>query len=45
MKYFSKNQIENLPRIFRLNLINSSTGYKSANLIGIGEDNLIKIKT
>jgi len=34
MKYFSKNQIENLPRIFRLNLINSSTGYKSANLIG-----------
>ncbi len=34
MKYFSRNQIENLPRIFRLNLINSSTGYKSANLIG-----------
>ena len=34
MKYFSKNQIENLPRIYRLNLINSSTGYKSANLIG-----------
>ena len=39
MKYFSKNQIENLPRIYRLNLINSSTGYKSANLIGTKSKN------
>lgn len=31
---FDKNKIENLDKIYRLNLINSCTGYKSANLIG-----------
>ena len=30
---FSKETIQNLPKIPRLNLINSCTGYKSANLI------------
>ena len=29
----SKETIQNLPKIHRLNLINSCTGYKSANLI------------
>jgi flavin reductase (DIM6/NTAB) family NADH-FMN oxidoreductase RutF len=33
MIHFSKNTIEQLPKIPRLNLINSCTGYKSANLI------------
>jgi flavin reductase (DIM6/NTAB) family NADH-FMN oxidoreductase RutF len=33
MIHFSKNKIEQLPKIPRLNLINSCTGYKSANLI------------
>ena len=34
MKHFSKNDINAMDRIYRLNLINSCTGYKSANLIG-----------
>lgn len=34
MIQFNKNTINNLPKINRLNLINSCTGYKSANLIG-----------
>lgn len=33
MKSFSQAEIQQMDRIFRLNLINSSTGYKSANLI------------
>lgn len=33
MKSFTKNEINNLDKIRRLNLINSCTGYKSANLI------------
>ena len=32
--YFSNEDIKNLPRIKRLNLINSVTGVKPANLIG-----------
>ena len=32
--YFSNEDIKNLPRIKRLNLINSITGVKPANLIG-----------
>ncbi len=34
MKYFSQVDMAAMPKIFRLNLINSCTGYKSANLIG-----------
>ncbi|CAI8301009.1 MAG: Uncharacterised protein [Flavobacterium sp. SCGC AAA160-P02] len=32
--HFSRDQINNLDKITRINLINSCTGYKSANLIG-----------
>ena len=34
MIHFDKDSINKLNRIYRLNLINSCTGYKSANLIG-----------
>lgn len=34
MLHFTKEKIQNLPKINRLNLVNSCTGYKSANLIG-----------
>jgi flavin reductase (DIM6/NTAB) family NADH-FMN oxidoreductase RutF len=34
MIHFTKENIKNLPKINRLNLVNSCTGYKSANLIG-----------
>lgn len=34
MKHFSLDDIENLHHINRINLINSCSGYKSANLIG-----------
>ena len=34
MKHFSKDDISKMPSIYRLNIINSCTGYKSANLIG-----------
>ena len=34
MIHFSKEKIDNLDKIYRLNLINSCTGYKSANLLG-----------
>ncbi len=34
MKSFSKEQIQSADKIFRLNLINSVSGYKSANLVG-----------
>lgn len=34
MPYFSKDRIENLEHIYRINLINSCSGFKSANLIG-----------
>ena len=33
MKHITSHDIEKMEKIFRLNLINSSTGYKSANLI------------
>lgn len=33
MRHFSKEGVEGLDKIYRLNLINSITGYKSANLI------------
>ena len=38
MEHFSKSQINSMDKIFRLNLINSCTGYKSANLIGTSSD-------
>jgi flavin reductase (DIM6/NTAB) family NADH-FMN oxidoreductase RutF len=34
MTYFSETDIENLNHIYKINLINSCSGYKSANLIG-----------
>ena len=39
MEHFSKVQINAMEEIYRLNLINSCTGYKSANLIGTSSDN------
>lgn len=34
MKHFSRNTIDELDKLYRINLINSCSGYKSANLIG-----------
>lgn len=34
MPYFDEDTIENLSHIYKINLINSCSGYKSANLIG-----------
>ncbi len=34
MAYFDETDIQNLEQIFKINLINSCSGYKSANLIG-----------
>ncbi len=34
MTYFNESDIDNLHRIYKINLINSCSGYKSANLIG-----------
>jgi len=42
MEHFSKNDIDSMEKIFRLNLINSCTGYKSANLIGSKSENNIE---
>jgi len=39
MVHFNKNKIKNLEKIYRLNLINSCTGYKSANLLGSMDNN------
>lgn len=44
MRHFELNELEGLSKIYRLNLINSVTGYKSAHLIGSispsGDENL-----
>lgn len=44
MQHFNTNDIEGFSKLYRLNLINSITGYKSANLIGTrsnsGEENV-----
>jgi len=34
MQHFSKKDIDELSKIYKLNLINSATGYKSAQLVG-----------
>ena len=34
MTHYTKNDIDNLDHLFKINLINSCSGYKSANLIG-----------
>ncbi|MFZ0490151.1 MAG: flavin oxidoreductase, partial [Salegentibacter sp.] len=34
MKHITSEDIRSMEKVFRLNLINSCTGYKSANLIG-----------
>jgi flavin reductase (DIM6/NTAB) family NADH-FMN oxidoreductase RutF len=39
MLHYSKNAIQNLSKVPRLNLINSCTGYKSANLIATKTSN------
>ena len=39
MTHFNRDSIDNLDHIFRINLINSTSGYKSANLIGSRDDN------
>jgi flavin reductase (DIM6/NTAB) family NADH-FMN oxidoreductase RutF len=41
MKHYAKKDINEMNRIYRLNLINSCTGYKSANLIGTISTNKI----
>ena len=33
MNYYNREDIENLEKQFRINLVNSLSGYKSANLI------------
>ena len=38
MKHFTKKQINEMDKIYRLNLINSCTGYKSSNLIATVSD-------
>jgi len=38
MIHYSEEDIENLDKVFRINLINSCSGYKSANLIGTKSD-------
>ncbi|CAM4041401.1 flavin reductase family protein [Flavobacterium antarcticum] len=44
MKEFDSSTIEAMAKVPRLNLINSVTGYKSANLIGtISSDNILNI--
>ena len=44
MRHFSQKDIDELPKIHRLNIINSATGYKSAQLVGTisaeGNENL-----
>jgi len=41
MKHLSKENFDDLQKFYRINLINSCTGYKSANLIGtISEDGI-----
>ena len=41
---FSKSEIEEIPHLQKINLINSATGYKSANLIGTkSEDNITNL--
>ena len=42
MTYISNEELENLHHIYRINLINSSSGYKSANLIGTKSSNGIE---
>ena len=39
MAHFSKENIKNLEKIYRLTLINSCTGYKSANMLGSVDKN------
>lgn len=39
MKHISSNDMDQMKKIFRLNLINSCTGYKSANLIATKSQN------
>ncbi|MFD1064356.1 flavin reductase family protein [Winogradskyella litorisediminis] len=39
MKYFNADDIKQMHHLYRINLINSCTGYKSANLIGTKDKN------
>ncbi|HIC33010.1 MAG TPA: flavin oxidoreductase, partial [Flavobacteriaceae bacterium] len=41
MKHFSKKHIDEMHHLYRINLINSVSGFKSANLIGTkSKDNI-----
>ncbi len=42
MKYFSDTAIDSLEKLYRINLINSCTGYKSANLIATKSEDAIE---
>lgn len=42
MTYISNEQLDNFHHIYRINLINSCSGYKSANLLGTKSDNNIE---
>lgn len=42
MKYFSEKDISNLDHLYKINLINSCSGYKSANLLGTKSINNIE---
>lgn len=42
MTYISNEELDNLHHIYRINLINSCSGYKSANLIGTKSSNGIE---
>tara|TARA_R110002050_G_scaffold74772_6_gene160291 strand:- start:58185 stop:58799 length:615 start_codon:yes stop_codon:yes gene_type:complete len=42
MRYFNENTIENLEHLYKINLINCSSGYKSANLIATKSDDDIE---
>jgi len=42
MTYFNEDDIQNLEHIYKINLMNSCSGYKSANLIGTKSKNEIE---
>ena len=44
MAYFNRKDIDNLDKIYRINLINSCSGFKSANLLGsISKDGITNV--
>ena len=44
MAFFNFNDIQNLEKIYKINLINSCSGFKSANLLGsISEEGIANV--